>query len=142
MVEESKTIDGMVLPKDNKLGPNCGITAVAVMAGTTYAEAERVIRSLGRFTRRWKGGTNHELRREALKILGHELIDIEVPRCTMQTFVRKYARPGVRYMVRTSGHVQVVKDGYLLDQLGCYRVTGLRPQDRKIVTRVSILKEE
>lgn len=37
---------------------------------------------------------------------------------TLRAFAMYHAKPGVAYLVRTTGHVQVVKDGWIIDQLG------------------------
>jgi len=123
-------MENLALPVDAQRGPNCGLTALAVVAGVTLAEATAAyIRQYPRFVgSNWKGGTRWTYTKQAAEHLGVRYVDdtpLEdgytiriVKRMSLKTFVKKHAIPGKRYMVRTTGHVQVLQDGIVIDQGG------------------------
>jgi hypothetical protein len=133
-------MENLALPVDAQHGPNCGLTALAVVAGVTLAEATAAyIRQYPNYVgSNWKGGTRWTYTMQAAKHLGVRYVDdtpLEdgynirivkrmslkirtVKRMSLKTFVKKHAIPGKRYMVRTTGHVQVLQDGMVLDQDG------------------------
>lgn len=117
------TVETLARPVGDKLGRNCGVTCVAVLAGVPFDAAWlacwQAIRKGGRrkIRGRWNGGTTNSERLEALTNLGVTMAEVRLPRrMRLETFVRLYARPGQAYMVRTGRHVQLVKDGRVLDQ--------------------------
>jgi hypothetical protein len=113
-------LDGMSVPADNRLGPNCGVTAVAVLAGVSFQTAWDQIALIANRDGKWKGGTRHSERLAALNLLGVRYTEIHIPRKMRLRTVAAWTMttPGVRYMVRTTGHVQVIRDGIVLDQAG------------------------
>lgn len=124
---------GFALPQGARLGPNCGVTAVAVVCGISFDEAWNALR-FGR-TRNWKGRTTVS---DWIRVLMSRNVSHEVRlarRTTLQHWTTYYAKPGVTYMVRTTGHVQVVKDGWVLDQLGAKPI-GLFWGRRKRLTHI------
>lgn len=134
----SEQMEGMAAPKDmpEQIGPFCGVLALAVFAGITFMEAWDHLRIEGERNGRWKGGSNVMQREAILKRLGVPFEEVETPRpMRLETWARRYAKPGALYMVRMRGHVVTVKDGHILDQ------NGLRPVSsswcrRKVVTYV------
>lgn len=128
--------EGMSLPSDAIFGPNCGVTAVAIVAGVPFATAWA---QLGRgHGKSWKGRTTHAQRIQALKVLGVSFDELEPRRMTLETFVRRFAKPGARYMVRTTGHVQVVQDGMVADQGGVVEAAKHWGR-RKFVSRATLI---
>jgi hypothetical protein len=135
-------------------GGHCGVLAVAIFAGRTFQEAWDALKRPGR----WSGGTN-QYRREAvlkqwgiacrhvLHVTGREFrvtgttspllcYAACLPRCSVETFARKYAKPGVTYMIRIRGHVLTLRDGIAIDQTNACPVE-LYPLRRSIVTHSS-----
>ena len=131
-------MENLALPVDAQRGPNCGLTALAVVAGVTLAEATAAyIRQYPRFVgSNWKGGTRWTYTMQAAKHLGVRYVDdtpLEdgyniriVKRMSLKTFVKKHTLPGKRYMVRTTGHVQVLQDGMVIDQCGVRHIDEYR----------------
>ena len=131
-------MENLALPVDAQHGPNCGLTALAVVAGVTLAEATAAyIRQYPNYVgSNWKGGTRWTYTMQAAKHLGVRYVDdtpLEdgyniriVKRMTLKTFVKKHAIPGKRYMVRTTGHVQVLQDGMVIDQGGVRHIDEYR----------------
>ena len=131
-------MEHLALPVDAQRGPNCGLTALAVVAGVTLAEATAAyIRQYPRYVgSNWKGGTYWTYTMQAAKHLGVRYVDDTpldprytiriVKRMSLKTFVKKHALPGKRYMVRTTGHVQVLQDGMVIDQCGVRHIDEYR----------------
>jgi hypothetical protein len=117
---------------------HCGVLATAILAGVPFEKAWNTLApyyAAGR--RKWTGGTHHLHRKAALETLGvpckhrqhvpagdlqwlrmmksPSLADY-LPRCSVETFARRYAKPGVTYMVCVSRHVVTVRDGIVIDQ--------------------------
>ena len=140
-------MENLALPADAQRGPNCGLTALAVVAGVTLADATAAyIRQYPRFVgSNWKGGTRWTYTMQAAKHLGVRYVDDTpldpryttriVKRMTLKTFVKKHAMPRHRYMIRTTGHVQVVQDGMVIDQCGVRHIDEY-PCAGKIVKNV------
>lgn len=129
--------DKLFVRNDLRKGPNCGVTAVAVISGISVTEAFAILRTIGNRTGRWKGVTNVAQRAEALELLGVKTKAWALKdRMRLETWVRDRAEPGKTYMVRTTGHVQVVRDGWVMDQSGLWRTCAFRPR-KKLVTHVT-----
>jgi hypothetical protein len=131
------TPDKLFVRNDLRRGPNCGVTAVAVVAGITFNEAFYLLRKIGGRTRRWKGSTTVDQRAVALEQLGVQTKAWRLrDKMRLETWIRVRAEPGKTYMVRTTGHVQVVRDGWVMDQSGLWRygAFGLR---KKLVSHVT-----
>ena len=129
---------GFALPDGARLGPNCGVTAVAIVCGITFDEAWTSLR-FGR-NRNWKGRTTVS---DWLRVLVSRNVPFEVrlPRpTTLQHWATFYAKPGTTYMVRTTGHVQVVKDGWVIDQLGPRRVSQFWGRRKRISHIIEIME--
>src|SRR5574337_1519079 len=122
---KNKTDDGMSLPRDNIIGPNCGVTCVAIASNVSFEKAwftlikMRFPAGSRRPSRLWKGATSHTNRVAALKELGVNFTELKFnKKFTLKTFIEKHASRGKLYMVNTTGHVQMVKDGLIVDQNG------------------------
>lgn len=134
--------DGLVapsflhLPADVRPGPVCGVLAVSVAVGVSFTQVWDLIKE--RKGRGWGGITNHSDRAHVLDFLGvryHYDSLGRGERMRLSTFVSTRMRYGVTYIVRTGGHVQVVRDGWVLDQSGASPVHRFWGRN-KIVTSV------
>ena len=125
------TLDGLACPDGVEYRPVCGVVAVAAAAGITFEAAWRALSVY--YGPRWGGRTYDEHRMKALRKLGVKLEPVRLPRrrLTLNAALRWF-RPGVRYIVRTTDHVQIIKDDIILDQSGSRPVAGC-PLRRKIV---------
>jgi len=119
-------------------GGHCGVLAVALLAGRSFQEAWGALSPPGLRRGRWKGATNHPARmavlrrwavpvRTAMHMTAADLrfmggksplasFDRALPRCSVATFARDHAKPGVTYMLRVSRHVVTLRDGIVIDQ--------------------------
>jgi len=129
--------DKLFVRNDLRRGPNCGVTAVAVAAGIPVNEAFELIRKIKRKSRRWKGSTCVADRATALEQLGVQTKAWNLKdKMRLETWIRDRAEPGKTYMVRTTGHVQVVRDGWVMDQSGLWRYGTFRLR-KKLVSHVT-----
>lgn len=103
--------------------PNCGVTAVAIAAGVPIDQAMEVVRKIKGKSRRWKGSTKHNDRILALEHfkVPHRHYALHDKR-RLYTWVRDRAEPGQLYLLRITGHVLLVKDGWCMDQHGPCRI--------------------
>lgn len=131
---------GLVYP-DGYAGstqPHCGVLALAMCVGVSFETAWATLApACTARDPKWTGRTYARERRDALQTLGvgyHERLAIPgprwawmkdrdegvdfMPRCTVATFAKKHAEPGVAYMVNIKGHVLTLRDGLLADQFG------------------------
>jgi hypothetical protein len=138
--------DGMALPADyDTLRPDCGVVAVAVIAGISYAKARELLAAEGKRDGRWRGGTSLAQREAVLRRLGFTLHTVKVPRMRLETWaLSRWARPEdqqQRYMVRVRGHVMLQQGLAVLDQRGRNNVFKHWAR-RKIVTHVFVVTRE
>ena len=116
------------LPRDAFMGPHCGVQAVAIVAGKSLNEMLTYFKQTRPIARgnRWSGGTRHHDRVAVLDDIGaaydvmtrNDMPGYERRKINLAQFVARFAKPGKVYMVTTTGHVQLVKDGVVLDQGG------------------------
>lgn len=116
------TLEGLACPDGVERRPVCGVVVAAAAAGVTFDEAwKRFAKFYGP---RWTGATHKKHRDKVLKDLGVRLKAVPVPRpMTLKTALR-LLRPRRRYIVWTSGHIQIVQGGMVLDQAGPRPVAG------------------
>jgi hypothetical protein len=98
---------------------NCGIVGIAIFCGVPYQPVEDFIRKHSRKPSNWKGGTRKPERDAALREFNKSRsVTFKSEGMTLATFVRKHARQNHVYLVRTTGHIQVVLNGMVIDQAG------------------------
>jgi hypothetical protein len=133
------------------MGGHCGVLATAIFAGRDFQQAWDALRRPGR----WSGQTNCQTRRAVLQgwkvpfratfhvtrgdfayFKGASPLspyDASLPRCSVVTFARRYAKPGVTYMLRVRRHVVTLRDGIVIDQ-GCAAPADKHPEGKRLVT--------
>ncbi|MBG23718.1 MAG: hypothetical protein CMF22_10380 [Idiomarinaceae bacterium] len=126
--------------------PNCGLTAMAVAAGKTLKEATEAYQKAcekvrgRRMQGNWKGRTYNRIRDKAMvEYMGLKLQRIPVHGMSLQKLSR-YLQPNVKYIITTTGHVQVVESGCVVDQSGVFSMDEYWGR-RKKVTDVLVIKE-
>ena len=142
MIEEkTQIIDNFNLPADAKLGPNCGVTAIAASTGQSFARVWNLCAKHLTHRKRFRGGTIHSERLKVLDELGANYEVVPHERMTLQAFCQRVARPRTTYMVTTTRHVQLVRiiEGvaYVLDQSGCKAIDEYRGR-RKFIYRPTL----
>lgn len=129
---------GFALPDGARLGPNCGVTAVAIVCKLTFHEAWHMLRN-GR-NANWKGKTFVSDWIQVFQKLGIKHDQRMVTGMTLERWMKTYARPGVTYMARTTGHVQVVKDGWCIDQMGAKPIANFWGRRKRITHIIEIME--
>ena len=106
---------------DLRRKPICGVLAIAVAAGTSFAQAtEAVKQNLLPHQKRHGGKTYHEQRLGALDTLGVKYVELpKPPKMTLARWYTEHAYLNKHYMVMTSAHIVTVKNGVLMDQQQC-----------------------
>lgn len=129
-------------PEDQRRGPNCGVTALAVTTGVSFNKAWQTFKAVNprKYNARWKGGTYSSDQQKALEKLGVDFDTLELPKMTLANFVREHTKRDTLYMVTTTGHVQTVLNGEVIDQCG-KKPIGNFWGSRKLVKRVNLIKE-
>lgn len=123
--------DVLKLPADHWSGPHCGVTAIAVLSGHTFQEVWDYFKK--RKGPRWKGTLLMWEFPGALFDFGVESAKFQPRRrMTLETWVSCYSQPGTTYAVQTTGHMQVVRDRYVMDQAGLQHISQARGR-RKFV---------
>ena len=136
-------VDGMALPSDARMGPNCGLTAMAIAAGCTLAESRAAyLKHDSKRGNNWKGGTTVTNRALALHDLGvvfERITGLDgysfLPRISLKKFCERHAAPGKRYIVTTTGHVQIVRGNVVTDQGGKININDYWGK-RKIIKNI------
>ena len=111
--------------------PNCGPTSVAVLTGMSLRQSMAMIRKIGGYSPKWKGGTKNprfnsfrdprdgDLFKALDKAGFNPRVDSDinerVQRCTLQNVVKTLPKSGA-YLLITGGHAQAYVDGLVFDQ--------------------------
>jgi len=110
------------LPSGAFMGPNCGVTAVAIAAGVSMSKAWDLFTANYNKSPKWRGGTRHRERLAVLDQLNVTYREFEPKRMTLTAFAASTNGDNKTYMVTTTGHVQMVRNGQILDQRGAVPV--------------------
>jgi hypothetical protein len=132
---------GFAAPADTPRGSICGICAAAVVAGVSFREAKAVIErdheyvtlNKGRSTHR--GSTNRRIWMRAIEHFGVELEEVggyPLGRTSLVRFARFLNRDET-YLVHTTGHVQVVRAGWVVDQRGAKHVSEFWGRRKRVL---------
>lgn len=109
------------LPRGNRRGSNCGITAVAVAAQVHFRTVWDHVAEAGHKPANWGGSVTEADLRRALRFFGVRYKSKLFSRSiNVGHFVGVYARPGVLYVLDLNDHVALLKDGFIFDQRGRY----------------------
>lgn len=129
-------------PADQRKGPNCGVTALAVSAGISFQKAWDTFRAVNprAYNNRWKGGTYPSDQAKALERLQIAFYNLPIQKTSLARFVEDYAQRDTVYMVTTGGHVQTVLNGHIIDQQGKKPVKEYWGR-KKFVKKVKVIKE-
>lgn len=127
-------------PHDASLRPVCGILGIAVLTETPFPTVFNLYRTLNCKRANWKGASHAAGRRKVVEHLGYKIAEKFIVGMSLQTWVAKHAKPGVRYMVMVYGHIVIVEDGLVTDQGGTkpvslHRRRLARPQYEWTVTK-------
>lgn len=129
---------GFAVPAGDKQGPNCGVTAVSIVCGIPFDQAWT---ELGvNKGPQWKGWTTVMDWIRVFNSYSIKYTLLKHRRPTLQAFVRQSASTGVRYMVRTTGHVQLVENGWVIDQAGPAHISKYWGRRKRITHVIELHK--
>ena len=129
---------GLSVPSDIRKDGLCGVLAVAVAAGRTLGEVYRYMAR--RHRGNWKGSTTNVERMNALTHYGVKYIGLSlIPNVyNVQRWARLCARPDVSYIVTTTRHVQVIRNGFVIDQQGLKIIADYWAKGKKVISVLEI----
>ena len=147
----NKKPEGLALPEGARSGPNCGVTAMAIAANISFDAAwdllERLHKGKRKYSRKTKftGATYDDVREIAYKKIGLKTTKINWKDIfsiakksgghtvlTLKNFVEWGTVKGKAYIVTTTGHCQVVRDGWVIDQAGAKHVDEFHGKNKHI----------
>ena len=110
-------------PSDQRRGPNCGVTACAVVSGASFTLTWNLFKVVApqRYGKRWKGGTfegDYKRVLAQLNIGSAEYMPKGSRGLTLQRWMDQHTQPDTVYIVVTTGHAQAVCNGTVIDQSG------------------------
>ncbi|MAE81412.1 MAG: hypothetical protein CMB80_01660 [Flammeovirgaceae bacterium] len=144
MTINNRKPEGLDLPSGARRGGNCGVTAVAIAAGVSFDQAWDLFKkhcSRIRRNKKWTGDTFTHERTLIMKKLGlkYEVIpqrklrdDKTVRMPSLKKFVEWNTKKGVLYIVTTTHHVQLVQDGWVIDQHGSKLIDDFWGKNKKV----------
>ena len=152
---------GLINPEDQRQGPNCGITAIAVATGISFDKSWNLHKQVNFRKRdgRWKGSTHdgerklvlHKLKIKFVNHICYNKFNFKYKKSSVVPFshypitLRKYIELNCNktstYIITTTGHVQVVKGKSVVDQGGVKTIEGFWGRNKKVVSVIEILKK-
>jgi len=130
-------------------GGHCGVLAVSICAKRDFKTIWDFMSRRFDKSARWGGGTTHSQQIATLEAFGvgnlttehfsaQTLSDFKflasdyveknyprvLPRCTVATFAKKYAKADTTYLLNVGGHALTLLNGAVADQSGVGPVTG------------------
>lgn len=126
---------------DQESGPNCGVTALSMVAGISFAEAWKICKGVSR-TKRFRGGMYNRDITDSLKAANVKSTKLPQYRGnTVQRFVAA-ADPAKTYYVVSTGHAQVSHNGQVADQGGVKDVGKYWGRRKKIQFVLEIIEDQ
>lgn len=131
---------GLYVPTDIRNQGLCGVLAIAVITGRTLEDTFKVMAR--KHKGNWKGGTSESEIKSTLKGFGKDFIEHGRPSSliNLERWTMYRAKLNKTYLVITTGHAQVIRNGYVMDQGGC-RAVGLSKMKGKKVVNVLEIEE-
>ena len=134
----------MLYPKDGRgEDPNCGVLAVATVTHRPLAVVFDHMKAKYGKNGNWKGRTVDSQVINTVGELGGKLENVYHREAMgvkrgpqFMKWVTEKAKEGTPYMVWTTGHVQIVKNGKVYDQSGCGTPIAEYWGRRKFIRRV------
>lgn len=112
----------------------CGVISVALFTGASFNDVWTTIQRVHRKPGNWKGSTRHNERMSAARKLNKgRSAAFKTQRMTLRRWINLHAVDDTTYMVKTTGHIQVVRNGFVYDQSGCWSILDY-PGNHKIIS--------
>ena len=126
---------------DQQSGPNCGVTALSMVAGISFAEAWKICKSVSR-TARFRGGMYDPDIIDSLNAANVKFKKLKgVHWETVQNFVAQ-SDPAKTYYIVSTGHAQISYNGQVADQCGVKDVAQYWGRRKKINFVLEIIEDQ
>jgi len=131
-------IEGSIQALGIKSGkPNCGVVAVAYVAQRPVEEVTEVMKKIRGAGSRWNGATNWVDRNTAMShynVSAKKILDVksQALKTWMKNEYDNTYDPEKKYMVNTTGHVQIIDKGFVIDQRGCNSINEYWGKNKRI----------
>ena len=152
----------LVNPKDQRMGPNCGVTSVAIATGITFNRSWNLHKKIGNYNNNWKGSTHDHERKAVLQKLKikyecydyytklyingvykeNDNIPFDIFPITLQNYVKWNCDMISTYIISTTRHTQVVKNGWAIDQVGAKPICDFWGKNKKVKSVIKILSKD
>ena len=106
--------------------PCCGVFAVATVTGLDFEEVFEDFRVTFGKQKNWRGRTNRTQYVKMLRKYGSKVTQVETKKMNLRRWVAVHTKKDVTYVVTTTGHVQVVRNGIVTDQHGVHPIGECR----------------
>lgn len=123
---------GLSLLDDQQSGPNCGVTAIAILTGQPFKRVFEVMKMVKNGN--WKGRTHDQDRARAIKALGFKAwtTKTEAPHPSLWQFAIYTAERDQSYMVLVPGHAVVIRNQMVQDQNGIFPIKHYNMRNRRV----------
>jgi len=122
--------------------PNCGLVAVALVAQKPLEEVTNLFRKMFKRSGNWRGRTSTAQQEAALIYYGvnYKSLDFDVQ--TLKSWILNHADSSKQYIIGTTGHVQTVENGLVVDQRGCFEIDKFWGKQKRIDVVFEIISGE
>lgn len=108
-------------PDDMAFGlPNCGLVAMSIVTGASLTETTEWYRTHAKPRGNWRGAIRHIHCGDFLRLKGKWFVHVKYNSRervrTIGDFAEWHTKPNTFYMVRSSGHMMVCYNGWIIDQ--------------------------
>ena len=110
----------------------CGVAAVSNVSNVPLSEVHVKFIKLCKKKPTWTGGTHHNERVKVLKYYRVKFQEFKLLGMTLKTFVDQHTVKDTTYIVTTSSHVQVIKNGMVTDQRGTVHISEYWGRNKKL----------
>ena len=153
-MKKSEPIE-LAIPHDQIAGGNCGVTAIAVITGKSLESCFDLFRNVNpdKYARKsWKGATSDKDRAKVMDLLGlkyrkvtgyigdskwfgkRKFLNFDCDPITLRKYIEWHCKSGTTYKIITTLHVQVVKDGWVIDQSGRKPIDEFWGKNKRVVS--------
>ncbi len=112
--------------------PLCGVLSVSIASKKSLSETFDKFKKLNKKANNWKGRTHHKERLKVLKHYNVKSKEFKLGKITLKHFTDQHTIKGKMYMITTTSHVQIVKDGMITDQRGTKSISEYWGKNKRL----------
>ena len=103
--------------------PICGVLSVSKVSNKSLEDTFNTFKKLNKKANNWKGRTLHSERVKVLKYFKVKFQEFKLFGMTLKTFTDLHTVKDVTYIINTTSHIQVIKNGTVTDQRGTFPIS-------------------